>query len=131
MTRYEGVNREVAAMLIKIEANEPDTANRYMERFGLTELPVPFLAENDSRQYRTWQLQPIRVEEGIVGYDYVKSHVPADRGGYIQALSNFERFDIERPTDTFDVDGNLVGETNAKKSKAKSGGDTDSDGASG
>lgn len=114
MSRYEGATREMATMLINMEAHNPTTVNTYLEHFGLTELPIPLLADNDSRQYRTWQLQPVFEEQGVVGYDYVKSHVPADRGGYLQALSNLERFDAEQPTDFYSLE-----ERDAPKPKAK------------
>lgn len=120
MARYKDVHPLIRQMLINIEAETPSAAQAYLDHFGLTELPVPLKTDNDERQFRTWQLQPIRVGEGIIGYDYVKSHVPADKGGYIQAMTGLERFDAERPTDVFDVEGNLVEPKPNKSSKRSS-----------
>lgn len=115
MVRYANANPATRQMLISIEADHASAAQSYLEHFGLSELPIPIRSDYDERQYRTWQLQPVFVDGKLTKYDYVKSHVPADKGGYIQAMTGMERFDQERPTDEFDTEGVLI------EPKSKSG----------
>lgn len=113
---------QTAQMLVNIEAQNREVVQAYYERFGIDELPVPLPKEGNDRQYRVWVLEPIIVEgEGVQGYAYRHSHVPADKGGYIQALTQLASFDAVRPEGIYDVHAKRTDTEKAGRGAKKSG----------
>lgn len=94
MSRYPDADWQTRQMLLRIEADHPDMVAAYLNHVGLTELPLPNLKPGDVRKYQTWELW----DDLEFGKQYwYRTDVPADKSGYVSAMTRRHRFDAEEP----------------------------------
>ena len=94
MSRYPNASWEVRQMLTRIEADHPELVGEYLNHIGANELLIPVPREDDARKYRVWELW----DDLDAGTQYwYKTDTPADKAGYISAMTRKMRFDAEEP----------------------------------
>lgn len=115
---YPDYTPDIGNMLLNVEANSPSLVSEYLAHFGLDRLPAPYVKENNSRAYQCWSLNGVDIDRNgtVDHYIWVDTFVPADVGGYVQALSAFWRFDQHAPEGKYTREGELIPEKKGKAS---------------
>lgn len=104
---HQKTDPKTAAMLSRIEATSPGLVQGYFDRFGIDELPIPRKVEGNDRKYEFWRLETdIGLDQP--GWSYQRTEAPADKGGYIHALTCNGVFAAERPEGRYDAEGNRI-----------------------
>lgn len=112
MVRYNEYGVEMRDILLSVEQGHPELVGRYMNRFGINELPRPEPVEDESGKWRVWEEMP-NIDAGDGSTYWVESFTPNTKDGYVTALTKLQQF----------VDPNPPAPPPKPKSKAKADGD--------
>lgn len=96
MSRYPNADWKTRDMLLRIEADHPEFVGEYLNFIGANELPIPTTLPHNERKYRTWELWE-DIDDGKSTKYWYATDVPADRTGYIDAMTRKHRFGSEEP----------------------------------